>query len=336
MADQYVFNESPATGSQWFAMWRLFETLLLAGHTVAYSSDGTTHGVGDQWTAAGFAGLGSSSYAILTGKGGRQILIQRNGASTTGGDVKYAPGGGWGTAGADAVTPPTAPAGTYTIRSGGDWLGIGGAAPVKLFIRAEDVTTGDGVFWILISTSTAWTSSGMGVLGLFALEQVEAEDAEARAWMCPEGDSGSYSWNPGANLQPIAGQPDNSGGTSGYWRKLRKTGGNFVRYGCAGDAYMGYSSGPRDWAQDPSWKTGPGDLSPHGGGTDVVLHRIHLVKTLESAERDPNGGYVKRCYFATPEDVPNLRTIGGGLYAKFGSWLVLPWTGDDTTPPVEA
>lgn len=333
MADQMILNEVPATTNQWFVVWRLFQTLLLAGWTVHYSSDGTTFSAADNWTPAGFAGLGSGSYVILTGPGGRQILLQRATTSVINGTVRYAYLGGWGTAGAGATTPPTAPASAVTLRNGVSWFGSS-ATPVRLNIWANDISTGDGAWLVVFSTSTAWTTTGGGGIGFRALEGTEPEDTEPYAWWSPPGTGSNWAQfvgNPYASLL----SEDNVGGTTGTWWRWHLGGTPaFCQYGSGGESYQG-SNGVRATGGAGTWNAS-GDLTPYAGGTQVILHRIHLIKSLQTGRRDPNGGYVKDMYFATPEDIPNLSTIGTATYAKIGNWLVVPWDGNTANPPVEA
>jgi len=332
MADQRVLNEAPATTSQWFMVWRLFQLLLLSGWTVHYSSNGTTFSAADNWTGTGFAGLGSGSYVILTGKGGRQILLQRATTSTINGTVQYAYLGGWGTAGAGATTPPTAPASAVTIRSGAAWFGSA-LTPVRIDVWTRDVS-GDGTFLVVMSTSTAWTSGGGGALGFFALEGTEGSDTEPYAWWAPPSSSGNWaSW--GQNLHATILSEDNAGGTTGTWRRWHLQGTPaFVQYGSGGDAYQGSNTNARTTGGNPTWVS-TADVSPFAP-TEVILHRIHLVKGLQTGRKDPNGGWVKDMYFATPEDIPNLSTIGTAAYAKLGNWLVMRWDGNVANPPVES
>lgn len=337
MADQMILNETPATLTQWFVAWRLFQTLLLAGWTVHYSSDGTTHSAADNWTPAGFSGLGSGAYVILTGPGGRQISLRRSTTSTLNGTIQYAYLGGWGVAGAGPTTIPTAPASAVLVRNNASWFGPSpSTAPVKLNIWANDVSTGDGSFSVVFSTATSWGSGslGGGALMFRFLEGTEPEDADPYAWWAPANAGGNWS-GPLGRVHTGLLSEDNAGGTTGNWKRWHFGGTPaFVNYGSSGDAYNGSGSN-RSTANGATWGSAS-DLTPYAGGTQVILHRIHLVKALQTGRKDPNGGYVKDVYFATPEDVPVGSTIGTAAYAKIGAWLVMPWDGNVANPPVES
>jgi hypothetical protein len=329
MPTTIVINEAPATTTQWFVVYRLYETLLLAGWTVAYSSNGTTHDTSDNW-AASFGGLGSGSYIILTGPGGRQVLFQRSTTSTILGTIRYSKGGGWGTAGAGATTPPTAPADAQTIRNGSNWFGSG-ANPVRLNIRCEDVAT-DGDWWVVFSTSTAWTSGGGGFLGFLALEETEVGDPEPYAWWCPDAVGSNWSYFLNDLRMLLGGQLDSA--TVGRFKKWWRAGEgdeSFRTYGSGNifPAHDAYGSGT--WGENPTF----GFVAPTARGGLPVIYRIWLQKR-ETSFRDPIGGMVKRLWFANPTEVPNLRTLQSGAFAKLGSWLVVQWNGDDLTPPQES
>lgn len=333
MADQMILNETAATLNQWFVVWRLFETLLLAGWEVHYSSDGTTHDTSDNWTPAGFSGLGSGAYVILTGPGGRQILLQRSTTSVINGVIRYDYLGAWGTSGANAITPPTAPSSAVTIRNGSSWFGSA-STPVKINIWANDVSTGDGAFLVVFSTSSgAWTGTGGGGIGFRALEGTEPEDADPYAWWAPPGTTTNWAQFVGNPYNGLLSE-DNSGGTTGTWWRWHFGGTPaFCQYGAGGDAYQG-SNFQRAVGNGGTWNT-TSDVSPYGS-SEVILHRIHLIKVFQTGRKDPNGGWVKDMYFATPEDVPAGSTIGNAAYAKLGNWLVVPWDGNTANPPVES
>jgi len=333
MADQMVLNETPATATPWFLIWRLFQLLLLSGWTVHYSSDGTTFSAADNWTGVGFAGLGSGSYVILTGKGGRQVLFQRTTTQTNQGTIRYAYLGGWGTAGANATTPPTAPASAVTLRNSTTWFGSA-SSPVKVNFWTRDVS-GDGSFMVVYSTATAWTSNGGAAIGFCATENTEASDVDPYAWWAPPGTASNWAaW--GTNLHAHLLSEDNAGGTTGTWWKWHPGAGTpaFLQYGGAGDAYQGSNTTATTVGGNPTWNA-MGDLYPYNTA-QAVVHRIHLVKGLQTNRRDPNGGWVKDVYFATPGDVPNLSTLGTAAYAKLGNWLVMRWDGNTGNPPVES
>lgn len=214
MADQIVTNEVPSTDTQWFAAFRLVETMLAAGWTVVEMSDGTDVSTSDDWTG-NFGSLGDDSWIILQADSGQQICFKRDGSSDEDGWIVWSRDGGF-TTGGSASAPANVPSdttaastsetarGTVTSGTPGSfdtsqtWFGSNQTSFDRLNIGVRDASgSGDESFWLILkNTGESYTTTNGALHGRIAFEKLEHEsglgivDPYPYTWYVP--DSGPW------------------------------------------------------------------------------------------------------------------------------------------------
>jgi hypothetical protein len=355
MADQIITNEVPSTNTQWFQAFRLVEQLILAGWTVIESSKGTadTPAASDRWSGD-FGNLVADAWIILESTVAGHILFRRGTSSSNGdGWIIWSKGKGF-TTGGTATAPANIPADAAEVRgtfvtgtpgsftTDGSWFGSTTANTYnRLNIGCRDAAT-DGSFWVVAKqTVTSYSAGSAATHARLAFEELAHPaglgivDATPYAWWCPESATGNWGYN-FFDLRQLL-EEDNAGGTSGFWRRWWNAGQgseSWEQYGSSGSWFMGYASDAEQWGRYPSWYNAL-DQVLYQATPQQVIHRVHLVATLTTGKKDPEGGYTQNIFFTEPTDVPNLSTLITGDYAKFGDWLTVWWDGNAGNPPTE-
>lgn len=352
MADQIVTNEIPATATQWFCCYRLVETLVDAGWTVVESSKGSgdTPAASDRWSGD-FVNLASYAWIILANNAGHQLLFRRGATSDTDGWISRSRSGGWTQGGTDTA-PANLPAdaeevrGTFTagtpgsFGSDGAWFGSQDAVD-RLQIGCRDATgAGDASFWIIAKRAGMPYAQSMVKHGVLALEALAHPsglgivDPDPYAWLAP--DNPTWVWTTDFGALQLLLLTDNSIGSQGRWRRWWNAGQpneEFKIYGSGADGGMGNTAGT-EYLRHPNWED-QGDKALFQATPKVLIRRVRLSKNEEVNYRDPLGGYTQNIFLTNPVDVPNLSTLLGGTYAKFGTWFTVWWDGDPQNPPLE-
>lgn len=237
MADQIVTNETPSTGNQWYAAFRLVEEMIAAGWSVVEMSDGTTVGNTDNWTG-NFGSLGADSWIILQANSGQQICFKRDGSTDQDGWIVWSRDGNFttgGTATAPANVPSdaTAPSASETVRgsvtsgtpgsfdSSVSFFGSNQSSFDRLNIGVRDASGGgDETFWLILkATGSSYTTGTSSVHGRLAFEKLEHEsglgitDPYPYAWYAP--DDGSW----GEALDDVNVVLHDDDGYNEFWRR---------------------------------------------------------------------------------------------------------------------
>lgn len=324
MADQILKNDDlavTAAASQWGAIFRLVELMILAGWTIHEMSDGTTKGTGDNWSG-NFGGLGSNTWIILDGPGGRQVLFHRDAASTFFGWVRYDRTGAYDTSGTNVA--PSVSGVEVDIRGakGGanHYWGAFTSVPTQAQIFADDPANGGSFGFVGQPTGNTDNATR---LAFCELEGGEAGDVDPYAW-----------WTP-PNLTNWTAQLNNHEeflGENNIFRAWVSDGSSFVAFG-SGAPYEGWDSGSTLWGGDGSdnWR-GASTIDKNPAG-DWRLWRLRpMEQTLGHVK-----GMTKRFGVVSNQSGATTgQTFATGIYAKIGTFLWWPWdsaiTGPGTPP----
>ena len=354
MADQIVTSEVPATTNQWFACFRLAETLLAAGWTVVESSEGLAFAgtfTSDNWTG-NFGSLVANAWMVIQANSGQQIVFRRGGTSITDGWVVWLPGGGYTAANNQTDELPGDLPGTIEVDScqirgtitvpqtyttDGPWFGNTSAID-RLYIGCRDATgSGDESFWIV--TKRTGASLGSGAHGDLIFDAVVhtaglgIADTLPYVWHCPS--SLTSTWGAAFDTLNRYLTEDNVGGTIGRWRRMWNAGQGsavFKQY-ASGTVYPGWTSTPAEWGHNPGHFT-VDDQAVHQATITNVARSFNIIKTLETGFKDFDGGWTQNVFYNSI-DVANLDTINSGAYAKLGDFLIVWWDGNAGNPPAE-
>jgi len=315
MAD--VYQKNLAVASHWEAVVRLAEAKIAAGWTIHRSSDGTTADATDRWTG-NFGSLGASSWIILNGPGGRQILFARSASSTTDGWIRYERLGTYDTAGTPTV--PDASATEQDVRGtkGGaavNWLGRV-ITPTQAQIVADDPANGGA--WIIVTQPTGAPDGGTH-LAFAELEDGEAGDVDPYAFWAP---AATGVWSSLFNShQLLLHETDrflawNADGTT------------FKSWG-AGAPYHGYNSGSNVWGGDGSAKwRGASAIDQTVGGD----WRLWKIRPMNDTDADVKGRTIRFGVVSSVAGGTSGRTFASGTFAKIGSFMWIPWDSAGTPP----
>ena len=362
MADQFVL-ERPNTphiinvrkNITRHAIFRLVRTMIAAGWTVVESSTGLGFAgtyAADNWTD--YVSLFNNfAWIVLEANSGQQILIRFSTTAVTDeGWIVWFPAGGYTVATNQTdVLPSDMPtlrlqvrgtsSGTQTYSSDGPLLGATVNIQFRRYvIRCADATgTGDESFYIFAVDHFAnLDSASNSVHGRLAFEKLVHNtnlgivDPYPYAWWAPQ--SLTSTWTEGMDDLRSVITEDDSGGTTGRWRRIWNAGqGSQVEktYG-SGHLYQGDDAAANAGLGDgPFWEIeGAQPIYQASGGE--ILGRIHLTKELETAFKDVDGGWTQNIFIIEANETSFSQdyrvTLDGGNLARIGRNLVVRWSGN--------